>query len=218
MRNAIAQHHRALEDARAAQDQAEEPQAVLPAAAEDAADAQAAIIRMADVEMPAQAEEQTSVKDAEIAVSQDDQPDEHALEDDFQMLDMENDVDDFVHTGLNRQEEEEYPDYDDDWADLDDDVPQPAPMRVHVDTAGFKWALHNTLLQRYAPDKLSQGKKPRHTEFEYVHITEKAFWRALDILWSKESFKTEMAAILQDNDKRFGRSNYSILLSGKRPT
>lgn len=122
----------------------------------------------------------------------------------------------FIHIGHIR--EEEYPDSADDWADPDDEVPVQPPRRVRVDTSGFSWALNTAILQRYAPRLLYVGDKPRHTDSEYVQITERAFWRILDILWKKESFQKEMTTILQKNDKKYGRNNYQTLLSGRRPT
>ncbi|KAH7705559.1 hypothetical protein AAVH_27231 [Aphelenchoides avenae] len=223
VRHAIVRRNRALDDQLNAQAQDErevQPQGQAhppPAAIEDIDVANLDDNANVPIAPAPQLEEQPAEVDMEMVEvpKEQENQDQEALMQDAVMVPLlretEEEIDTFVHVGLDRADESTAEPTD--WAEPEAVVPYEPPTHVHVNTSAATWALTQALKQRYA-----RFIKKNQSEFECLRITERAFWRTLDILWANVSFRETMKTILQENDNRYGRRNFETLLSGRRPT
>ncbi|KAH7678347.1 hypothetical protein AAVH_41754, partial [Aphelenchoides avenae] len=212
VRHAIVRRNRALDDQLNAQAQDEhdvQPQGQahppIAAAIEDIDVADLDDNANVPVAPPPQREEQPAELDMEMVEVPKEQEyqNEEALVQNAVMVPLlretEEEIDTFVHVGLDRTDVSAAEPTG--WADPEAVVPYEPPTHVHVNTSAATWALTQALKQRYA-----RFIKKNQSELECLRITERAFWRTLDILWANVSFRETMKTILQENDNP-GRFN-----------
>ncbi|KAH7726834.1 hypothetical protein AAVH_05721 [Aphelenchoides avenae] len=130
---------------------------------------------------------------------------------------------DFVHVGLVR--EHEVVDDDGNWIHVNVDAPTQQEFRLpkaaKIDHRCAAWQLRNALRSRYVPHHFARprrdGKKPRHSIYEDMRISESAFFHILDALWKIEGFRGQMERIIKENDASFRRNNWQRLQAVQRP-